>query len=180
MLEEIISLMLVATAAGMDAFSVSLILGMQKVRLRRIATTGIYIGIFHMVMPFIGILLGNVISGKIGNMATLASGLLLVGIGAHMLFSAFNHESKQIFKTTGLGLLIFAFSVSVDSFSVGLSFGISGVRTFFILIIFGLVSTKLTWIGMLIGRKVNRLIGAYSEIFGGSVLCGFGLHIIFT
>ena len=104
---------------------------------------------------------------------------LMVGIGAQMFFSAFNHEIKKIVQPVGIGLLFLAFTVSIDSFSVGLSLGISGVKTAITLLMFGAVSMILTWCGMLLGRKVRGLVGAYSEFLGGSILCAFGLKILF-
>ncbi|MFB4169825.1 manganese efflux pump MntP family protein [Virgibacillus sp. JSM 102003] len=176
---EVVSLLFMALALGMDAFSVSLGMGMQKIRLKRIALIGIIIGLFHIIMPFIGIMLGQAISTQIGQFTTLAGGLLLVGIGAQMVFSAFNHDTKKIVQPVGIGLLFFAISVSLDSFSVGLSLGMSEVKTMIALMLFGVVSTVLTWAGMILGKKVHGLLGVYSEILGGSILCSFGLNILF-
>lgn len=176
---ELLSIFIMSLAIGMDVFSVSLGLGMQKIRLKRIALIGIVIGLFHMIMPSLGIIAGTLISTKAGGWTTLAGGLLLFGIGAHMLFSAFNHEVNKVIQTTGIGLIIFALSVSMDSFSVGLGLGLSGAKTVLIILSFGAASMFLTWAGMLIGRKVHGFLGVYSEIVGGSILCGFGLFIIF-
>lgn len=168
-----------AIAVGMDAFSVSLGLGMQMIRLKRIAIIGIVIGMFHFLLPFLGIVLGTLISARIGEWTMLTGGLILFGIGAHMVFSAFNHKAVKVIQTTGFGLILFALSVSIDSFSVGLSLGLSNVKTVLTLILFGATSMMLTWAGMIIGRKVHGFLGAYSEILGGSILCGLGLYIIF-
>ncbi|GAB3044852.1 manganese efflux pump MntP [Virgibacillus ainsalahensis] len=176
---EIVSLLIMATALGADAFSVSLGLGMQQLRLKRIALIGIVIGLMHVLMPFVGIILGQVISTQIGQFTTLAGGLLLFGIGAQMFFSAFHQGSKKMVEPVGIGLFLLAFSVSIDSFSVGLSLGISGVKIVLALFLFGAASTILTWCGMMLGRKVHGLLGAYSELLGGSILCGFGLYLLF-
>lgn len=179
LLGEIVTLTFMAFATGMDAFSVSLGIGMQKIRLRRIALIGLIFGIFHIAMPSFGIILGYFISMKVGHLTTLLGGALLVVIGVHMLLSAFNHETKTTFKPTGVALLALAFIVSIDSFSVGLGIGLSGTKILIALILFGSVSTFLTWLGMIIGTKVHGFLGAYSEILGGSILCGFGLNILF-
>lgn len=178
-LGEFISILFLALALGMDAFSVGLGLGMQRLRLKRIALIGIVVGIFHILMPFIGILIGKFISEGIGQITILLGGLLLVGIGAQMLFSAFNHELKKVIQPIGTGLLLLSFSISIDSFSVGLGLGMSGVKTALVLFMFGAASMVLSWIGMLLGKKVRGLLGAYSEILGGSILIAFGLKIIF-
>lgn len=178
-LGEIVALLFMAVALGMDAFSISLGIGMQQLRLKRIALIGCVIGIFHIIMPFIGIILGKAISSQIGHVTTVAGGLLLIGIGAHIFFNAFNHEDKKVVKIEGFGLYILAFTVSIDSFSVGLSLGLSGAKTALALLLFGVVTTFLTWIGMILGRKVHGFLGAYSEILGGSILCGLGLWLLF-
>ncbi|NAO99382.1 hypothetical protein FRY77_25715 [Halomonas sp. MG34] len=176
---EFISILFLAFALGMDAFSVGLGLGMQQLRLKRIALIGIVVGIFHILMPFIGIVLGQFISEGIGQITILLGGLLLVGIGSQMLFSAFNHELKKVIEPVGTGLLILSFSISIDSFSVGLGLGMSGVKTALVLLMFGATSMLLSWTGMLLGKKVRGLLGAYSEILGGSILVAFGIKIIF-
>lgn len=178
-LGEVVSLVFMAIGIGMDAFSVSLGLGMQQLRLKRIAIIGIVFGLFHVLLPFIGIIIGKALSSEAGQMATLVGGLLLVGIGAQMFFSAFKEGDKKTIQPIGFGLLILAIIVSVDGFSVGLGLGLSGVRVVVSLMLFGFAGMVLSWIGMLLGRKVRGFLGAYSEILGGSILFVFGLKIIF-
>lgn len=176
---EVTALLFLAFALGLDAFSVSLGLGLQRLRLKRIALIGVVVGLFHILMPFLGILFGTMISEKIGSLTNLAGGLLLVGIGAQMFFSAFNQNVKKMIQPVGVGLLLLALGLSIDSFSVGLSLGISGVKTVIALLLFGMVSACLSWIGMLLGRRVEGYLGAYSELLGGSILIAFGLHVLF-
>ncbi|WP_010648376.1 manganese efflux pump MntP family protein [Oceanobacillus massiliensis] len=176
---EILSMIVLSIALGMDAFSVSLGIGMQQLRLKRIALIGLAIGIFHIFMPLTGILLGKAISNQIGELTALAGGALLFVIGAQMFFSAFNHQSVSGFRPVGAGILLIALSVSIDSFSVGLGLGITGVKVVLTLILFGAASCCLSWLGMLLGRKVHGYLGTYSELLGGSILCGFGLYVLF-
>ncbi|MCT2538299.1 manganese efflux pump MntP family protein [Aquibacillus koreensis] len=178
-LGEFVSLTFMAIALGMDAFSVGLGMGMQALRLKRIFIIGVTVGIFHIAMPFLGILIGSFISTKLEGFAIIGGGLLLFGLGVQMVLNSFNREDKTVMKPVGIGLILFAISVSLDSFSVGLSLGMSGVKTFLALILFGLASMALTWTGLLVGKKARGLLGVYSELLGGSILCGFGLKIIF-
>ncbi|MDR6120978.1 putative Mn2+ efflux pump MntP [Bacillus sp. SLBN-46] len=53
---ELLTLVIMAFALGMDAFSVGLGMGMYKLRLRKIFEIGITIGIFHVWMPLVGLL----------------------------------------------------------------------------------------------------------------------------
>lgn len=176
---EFVSLCFMAVALGMDSFSVSLGMGMQELRLKRIAIIGITFGLFHMIMPFIGMSLGKIISIQFGHFAIIAGGLLLIAIGIQMIFTGFNYNVKTGINPVGIGLLLLAFIISLDAFSVGLSLGMSGVKTAIALLLFGCSSTVLTWTGMLLGRRVHGLLGVYSEILGGSILCSFGMYFIF-
>lgn len=173
---EMITLLLMAIALGMDAFSVGLAVGMQDIRLKRILWIGMVVGFFHMLMPFIGLSLGSLLSGKIENIAGLAAGSLLCAIGIQMIIQSFIKKETSIINPVGIGLLVFAFSVSLDSFSIGISLGLSGVATILAIFMFGAVSTFLTWIALLIGRRAHHLLGKYSEIFGGLVLIYFGIN----
>lgn len=177
---EISSLIFLAFAISMDAFSVSLSYGLQKPRLRRIIQMGLLIGSFHIVLPFIGIALGHVISEKIGYFTSVISGVLLIGVGLHMFFSAFSKQAEKPINNAQFTLLSLAFIVSIDSFSIGLSLGMTGAKVFLTLILFGLISMIMTWLGLLLGRKMNQYIGVYSEILGSSILVSFGLHILFS
>src|SRR5690625_4581021 len=115
---EIISLIFVAIALGMDAFSISLGMGMQQLRLKRIMKIGFIFGLFHIMLPFIGIIIGKFLSIKIGYIATLTSGLILVAIGIQMILTAFNHEFKSNAQPLKFGLLFIGLSVSLDGFPV--------------------------------------------------------------
>jgi manganese efflux pump family protein len=179
MVGEFMTLLLMAIALGMDAFSVGLGMGMIKLRLRQIFYIGVTIGIFHIVMPLGGMVIGKVLSQEFGSIATLIGGLLLVMRGLQMMFSSFKNEEGPMISPVGAGLFIFALSVSLDSFSVGLSLGIYGARTMLTILLFGAVSMLLTWMGLIFGRKLQGWLGSYSEALGGSIVLGFGIKLLF-
>src|SRR5699024_12744643 len=116
---EIISLIFVAIALGMDAFSVSLGMGMQQLRLKKIMKIGLVFGLFHVVLPFIGIVFGNILSAQICYIATLISVLILVGICVQMILSAFNHDDQSNVTTLKFCIIFLVYSECVDSFTIG-------------------------------------------------------------
>jgi putative Mn2+ efflux pump MntP len=178
MIGEIVTLMIKAFALGMDAFSVGLGMGMYELRLRQIFKIGITIGIFHVIMPLAGMVGGRFLSEQFGSFATLIGGVLLLILGVQMIWASLKTGDEKVITPVGFGLIIFALSVSLDSFSVGLSLGIYGARTAVVLICFGIAATILTWAGLLLGRKVQGWLGQYSEALGGGILLAFGIKLL--
>ncbi|GAA3318803.1 hypothetical protein GCM10020331_023080 [Ectobacillus funiculus] len=56
---ELMTLIIMAFALGLDAFSISLGMGMISMRLRQMFYIGIVIGIFHVIMPLLGMAIGR-------------------------------------------------------------------------------------------------------------------------
>lgn len=175
---ELATLSIMAFALGMDAFSVGLGMGMIPLRLRQIAKIGAVIGLFHMGMPLAGMLIGRFLSEHFGTIATMVGGGLLLLLGLQMGLSSLSSSDKPFVTPLGFGLLLFSLSVSLDSFSVGLSLGIYGARVIVTIILFGVFSMMLTWAGLMMGRKFQHYIGSYSELLGGCILFGFGLKLL--
>ena len=176
---EFLTLLLMAFALGMDSFSVGLGMGMFKLRYRQIAVISATVGFFHVLMPLVGMLAGRYLSGQFGVYATFAGGFLLVLLGLGMLISGLRGKEDTSFITpVGLGLLVFAISVSLDSFSVGLTLGIYGARTALTITLFGFAALILTLSGLLLGRKIQGMLGVYSQVLGGSVLFAFGIKLL--
>lgn len=178
-LSEIFTLALMAFAVGMDAFSVGLGMGMVPMRLKQVMKIGFVVGSFHIWMPLLGILAGKMLSEQLGTIATYSGGVLLILIGLHMVAVSFKEADEPSFKPVGFGLILFATSVSLDSFPLGLTLGIYGAKTMTVVLMFGFFATVLTWAGLLLGRKIKGVIGTYSEAFGGFILLLFGLRLIF-
>jgi len=176
----IISVCVMAFALSMDAFSVSLSLGMQNLRLKRIAKIGFVIGGLHMILPFLGIMIGQYVSEKVTFITELTGGFILIIIGAHMFFSALQVKSYEAPPQQGWKLFLVVFLVSIDSFPAGLSVGLVNVDTLLIVLTFGVFSMLMAWFGMLIGRKVHSAIGNYGEMLGGAILHFSGLILIFN
>ena len=178
MFSESLTLIIMAFALGMDAFSIGLGMGMYKLRLRKIFNIGIMIGLFHVWMPLLGLLAGKFLSEKFGIFATIIGGLLLMVLGVQMIWASMKKGDEKALTPVGFGLLLFALSVSLDSFSVGLSLGIYGAKTVMVIVCFGVVATVQTWAGLLLGRKVQGWLGNYSEALGGIILLAFGLKLL--
>ena len=178
MVGEVLTLSIMAFALGMDAFSIGLGMGMYTLHLRQIFKIGITIGLFHVWMPLLGMMAGKFLSDRFGAFAGYAGGILLLVLGVQMIWSSFKKDESSAMNPMGIGLLIFALSVSLDSFSVGLTLGIYKAKAIAVLLCFGIAATILTWSGLIIGRKVQSWLGQYSEALGGSILMAFGIKLL--
>jgi putative Mn2+ efflux pump MntP len=178
---ELITLLMIGTALGMDAFSLGVGMGMGGIRLLTILKVSITIGIFHIIMPLIGISLGLFLTSYVGNIAAYIGGFILIMLGLHILWNVFfgGEEKSPLLKTTFWGLLLFSFSVSLDALSVGFSFGLFHVNVVLAVLIFGMMGAVLSATGLLLGRRASGWLGEYSEIFGALILLGFGLKFLF-
>jgi len=179
MIGQIFTVLLMAFALGMDAFSLGLGIGMKGIRLLQILRLSIIIGLFHVIMPLIGMFTGHYLSSIIGHVATMAGGILLVLLGGHMVYTSLRGSDEPAFDTrTVLGTGLFALSVSVDSFSVGVSLGLFSSDLIFTVLSFGIMGGLMSTMGLLIGKKVRSWVGEYGEAFGGIILLAFGLKFI--
>lgn len=180
MISEFIAISIMAFALGMDAFSLGIGMGMIGLRYRQIFRIGVTIGLFHIIMPLLGIVIGKFLSKYFGLIALIIGGALLLILGFQMLLSALfeKEENKRSYRPVGIGLILFSLSVSIDSFSVGLSLGMIGAKTVITVLAFGFFSMVLSWSGLIVGKKVQGYIGTYGEILGGCILIAFGLKLI--
>ncbi|WP_044749343.1 manganese efflux pump MntP family protein [Bacillus alveayuensis] len=177
---EFITLCMMAFALGMDAFSIGLGMGLIRLRLEQILYIGLTIGLFHIFMPLLGMIIGRFLSEQFGTVASYIGGILLLVLGVQMIVSSFKENDELLISPIGVGLIFFALSVSLDSFSVGLSLGIYGARTVLTIMLFGLFSMMLTWTGLLLGRRFQQWLGVYSEVLGGGILFAFGIKLLCT
>ena len=103
---EIITLMIMAFALGMDAFSIGLGMGMFRMRLRQIFFIGLTVGFFHIWMPLLGIICGRFLSEQFGTFAAYAGGILLVLLGIQMFISGIRGEDGTTLAPVGKGAMV--------------------------------------------------------------------------
>lgn len=173
---QMLTILVMAVALGMDAFSLGIGIGLKGIRRRDVARLSTIIAMFHVVMPLGGMLMGQYVSTLLGGIATSAAGALLLLLGGHMVYSSLRGESvDSIDHRTVWGMLVFSFSVSIDSFSVGVSLGMFSSHLFVTVMLFGLIGGLMSVMGLMLGRHVSRSLGGYGEALGGVILFGFGL-----
>lgn len=161
----------------MDAFALALSYGIKNIKLKNIIITAITVGLFHFFMPLIGNYVGislfeyTLIKPKY----VLFAVFLLLAID---MFAHFFEEEPKIRPLNIIGTILFAISVSFDSFSVGI--GINYIYDNILLIVssFCIISCYFTMLGFWLGRKLSRSIGKYAFLLGGFTLFIYSLAVL--
>jgi len=177
---EWFTIILMAFALGLDAFSLGIGIGLRGIRLLDVLKLSVIIGIFHIIMPLLGIFTGHYVGELLGAVAASVGGALLILLGVHMIYSSLRREKNESISYRSLwGMLLFAFSVSIDSFSVGVSLGIFASDLILTVLLFGVFGGMMSICGLLLGRRVGEWVGSCGEAFGGLILLTFGLRFLF-
>jgi len=170
--------LIIAVSLSMDAFSLSLAYGTLNLSKKDITKLALVVGIYHFFMPLIGMFLGNYIISFLPVNTDFIVFAILSIIGVQMIIETFREE-KKVETMNFVQLLTFGLAVSIDSFSVGI--GLKMIDSNFILtsLTFSLSSFIFTWLGLLLGKKINLLIGKVSTTLGGIVLIIIGFIYLF-
>lgn len=174
---NIITLIIIAVSLSMDAFSLSLAYGtlnLEKTYIKKLSTI---VGIYHFFMPLLGLTIGNIILKIVPINTNIIVCIVLTFIGIEMIIDTFKKEEE--IKIMDINeLLLFGLAVSLDSFSVGI--GLKAITNNYIICvsIFSLSSFIFTYIGLVLGKKINNLIGKISTLIGGLTLIIIGIIYI--
>lgn len=162
----------------MDAFSLALIYGTQGITKKHKILLSLIVGIYHFIMPLIGVAIGTVITKKILVNPNIIVGIILSLIAIEMIISSFKEEDKK-FLLTIPGYLLFGLSVSIDSLTTGIGLSLIAQKYIFSSLIFAITSLSFTFFGLNIGDRLNKKYGRISTILGGIVLFVLGILYIF-
>ena len=170
-------ILIIAVSLSMDAFSLSLAYGTLNPEKQYIKKLSIIVGLYHFIMPLIGLKLGNIIIKLIPIDPDIVVFIVLTFIGLEMIIDSFKKEDNIKIMTLK-EMILFGLAVSLDSFSVGI--GLKTLTNKYILSVltFSLSSFLFTYIGLTIGKKINNLIGQISTLIGGIILIIIGITYI--
>jgi len=161
----------------MDAFSLSLIYGTNGLNKKDTFLLSAIVGIFHFFMPLIGIFFGNIISMYFILNLNLVVSIIFGIIGIEMLLSSFKEEELNI-SINLLGFLIFGLSVSIDSLTTGIGLSVINNNYFQCSTTFMIISGIFTYLGLILGNKLNNKLGSISTTIGGIILILLSIYYL--
>lgn len=170
--------LIIGISLSMDAFSLALIYGTQSISKKNKIILSIIVGIYHFVMPLLGVFLGNIILKYLVINLSIVVSIIFLFIGIEMIISSIKDDSHD-FVVSIFGFLIFGLSVSIDSFTTGIGLNVINNNYLEVSSIFCIISGSFTYLGLILGNKLGSIFGKLSTIIGGVILIILGIIYFF-
>ncbi len=176
-MQQILIYFFIAVGLSMDAFSLALAYGTNQIVFSKMIILSLFVGIFHFFMPYFGSILGNAFLENFITKADKIVAIVFLILAIEMFLS--RNESKKGMITNFLSILFFSFTVSIDSFSVGLALGITQQSIVLACITFAITSACFTLLGLISGKKLSEKFGKKAIYFGIFILTLLALDYFF-
>ncbi|MDI6724321.1 MAG: manganese efflux pump MntP family protein [Methanobacterium sp.] len=177
---DFISISLLAVGLAMDAFSVSITRGLTlKCNIKHALLIAVFFGGFQALMPVAGWISGLQLQSIISTLAPWVAFILLLAIGIKMIYESMDAEEDDVCSIFSLReLLILSIATSIDAFAVGVTFAFLNTSILQPILIIGIVTFILSFIGVYIGKNIGHFFENKIEIFGGLILILIGFKIL--
>ena len=153
----------IGLSLSMDAFSLALSIGTTSPTKQKQIALSSMVGCFHFFMPIIGSKIGNIFKYHLFEYANYITAFLLSILLIEMIIPKEDAEPIILNKIT---IIIIALTVSLDSLTVGIAFGISKEHIFFASTLFSAISFIFTYFGLLIGKNLKENYQEKARLFG--------------
>jgi len=178
-----IEVLLLALALSMDAFAVSIGLGVKinRLNLKMVAIkAGVYFGIFQALMPLIGYLGGVGLKQYFDGYDSLIAFVLLLVIGLKMIYEGFGENVEdEISIISNKILLSLAIATSIDAMAAGFTLHLFSLEPMVSIVIIGLVTFVVSILGVIVGSRGGEKYESKAEILGGVILILIGFKVLF-
>lgn len=172
------NIIIMAVGLAMDCCAVSAVQGLNQGQWhpRALLMAAIF-GLFHMGMPVVGYLAGNLFVSFVQTYAPWIALALLGFLGAKMIWESFHEaESAKTANWAVSNLLMLAVATSIDVLATGLLFVPYPEWLIPSVLTIGSITALFSLGGYLIGVYVGKL-KLNMELVGGLVLIGLGIKI---
>lgn len=189
---NIINILFIAFGLSMDAFAVSITNGMmlKRIRTEDALKIGLFFGIAQGVMPLFGWMAGIRFSTYIERIDHWIALILLSIIGINMIMESRkckeDDEYLELFdncervgecELNHKTLFLLAIATSIDALAVGVNFAFLRVDIVMPIIIIGIITTSICFMGVYIGERCGAKFRNCAELAGGIILILIGLNI---
>ncbi len=193
MIEQLLTIILVAVVLGIDSLSLAMGIGLKGVSRSYELKFCILVSIFHVFMPLLGLSLGIAAGNLLGVWAGRIGAAVLVYLGCDMLWKGYKESRPQVYafdwgqklmvgdiKTNEgwIKLTMLTASVSIDALTVGFSLGtMFQTPVLYTVITIGFIAGLMTLLGFKTGKSAGHIMGSYSQMVGGLVLLSLAIKM---
>jgi putative Mn2+ efflux pump MntP len=174
---------LIGIGLSMDCFAVSLAIGTTtKTRLiYAAAIIALCFGVFQAGMTVIGWAAGVSLIGIISAYDHWVAFILLAVVGGKMIREGVwgDEEETPIEVIRLVPVIVISVATSIDALAVGVSFGVLQMAVLLPALIIGIVCFVISFAGVMLGERLESILGNKMEIFGGIILVLIGLRILY-
>ncbi len=168
----------------MDCFAIALSQGLRpdsgQNGHRHLLRLALLFGLFQGGMLLLGWAGGSLLERFLGSYTDWLAALLLAGIGLKLLKESGESESDQEPELQRMqDYLLLSIATSIDALAAGISLPSLKISVVLATAMVGLTSTGLALIGGFAGKKLGEKWGPQAEKFGGIVLLGLALKVLF-
>jgi len=179
---DMITIIFVALGLAMDAFAVSITSGVtiRHLRINHALRISLCFGSFQAAMPVIGWLAGLSLRDFISGIDHWIAFGLLSFIGLKMIYEAIKMEKGErgIDPLNPSVLFMLSIATSIDALAVGVSFAFLKISIATPIVVIGIVTFLLSFLGIFIGNRIGHFFEKKIEILGGLLLIGIGTKIL--
>lgn len=179
---QLITLFSIAIALAMDAFAVSVASGIaiKKQKLRHALRIALWFGLFQALMPLAGWAGGVRLRESIGDVDHWVAFGLLFGIGCKMIYESFKipEVEEKADRLSTKVLFVLSIATSIDALAAGISFAMLDVAIVSPILVIGVVTFLMSFMGVLIGDKAGHFFENRIEIAAGILLIVIGFKIL--
>jgi manganese efflux pump family protein len=173
---------IIGIGLSMDCFAVSLAIGTTtKTRLVYAAVLiACFFGAFQAGMTVIGWFAGSSVIGLISAWDHWIAFILLAIVGGKMCWEGVHgsEEETPIEAIQLVPVIILSLATSIDALAVGVSFGVLQTAVLIPALIIGVVCFAISFAGVMLGERLEDLLGNRMEITGGLILILIGINIL--
>ena len=176
------TLLILAVALAMDSVAVSIAIGAKYKTLLLSKTLFIaaVFGFFQGAMPLVGYLVGVSFAEYIESFDHWIAFVLLVGLGAKMLYEAYKNEfDEEVTDLSARTLVTLAVATSIDALAIGVTFAFLQTDIWSAAGVIALVTFVLCVAAVYVGKSLGTLLESKAEAIGGLILIALGFKILF-
>lgn len=181
---NILTVIVIALGLAMDAFAVSVATGaaQKQLKVQHALRMAFFFGAFQAFMPLIGYLAGLSFKDAIEPIDHWIAFGLLAAIGSKMIYESFKlkgqQEQSSVDPANIMVVLVLAIATSIDALAVGITLTLVTEHVAAAVIVIGVITFILSYLGCWLGTKVGHIFENKIEIIGGFILIAIGIKIL--